>query len=66
MEILKLAARPAVLVLIWIVVSAHTISELSTVDRALRAAQVSAGGAAAPRSRPLAAAALSRRPAPGR
>jgi hypothetical protein len=67
METLKFAARPAVLVLIWIIASAHTISELSTVDPALRAGQASAGATAAPRPVPLAgAAALSRRPVPGR
>jgi hypothetical protein len=64
METLKLAARPAVLVLIWIVASAHMISELSTVDPALRAAQAAAA-TAAPRTNVLAGAAtLSRRPAP--
>ena len=67
METLKFAARPAMLVLIWIVVSVHTISELSRVDSALRAGDVRAAVGAAPRSKPLAgAAALSRRPVPVR
>jgi hypothetical protein len=65
METLKLAARPAVLVLLWTVTSAYTISELSTVDPTLRAAQASAGAAATPPSKPVAAAAaLSRRSPP--
>jgi hypothetical protein len=66
METFKLAARPAVLVLIWIVAFAHTISELSTLGPTLRAAQAAAA-TAAPRTNVLAGAAtLTRRPAPGR
>ena len=41
METLKLVTRPAVLILTWMIVSAYTISELSTVDRALTAPQAS-------------------------
>jgi len=67
MQTLKFAARPAALVLLWIAVSAHTISELSTVDPALRTAQASAGATPAPRPKALAgAAAFSRHPAPAR
>jgi hypothetical protein len=66
METFKLAARPALLVLIWIVAFAHTISELSTLGPTLRAAQAAAA-TAAPRTNVLAGAAtLTRRPAPGR
>jgi hypothetical protein len=65
METLKLAARPAVLVILWILASAHTISQLSTVESALRAAPFAS--TAAPRSRPLdEAAAFSQPPVPGR
>jgi hypothetical protein len=49
METLKLATRPVVLILLWLLVSAYTISQLSTVDRALRGAQASAVASAAPR-----------------
>jgi len=49
METLKLATRPVVLILLWLFVSAYTISQLSTVDRALRGAQASAAASAAPR-----------------
>ena len=67
MQTLKFAARPAVLVLLWIVVSVHTISELSTVDPALRTAEASAGATPAPPHRALpGAAAFSRRPVPAR
>ncbi|MFL5379095.1 MAG: hypothetical protein ACJ787_14390 [Myxococcales bacterium] len=38
MQTLKLAARPLLLVLVWMLVSAHTISELATVGPALHAA----------------------------
>jgi hypothetical protein len=64
METLKLAARPAVLVLIWIVASAHMISQLSTVEPALRAAQTSGVTVAPPPLPPAGAAALARRPVP--
>jgi hypothetical protein len=64
METFKLAARPAVLILLWVIVFAHTISELSTMGPSLRAAQAAAA-TAAPQTNALAgAAALSRRPAP--
>jgi len=49
METLKLATRPLVLILLWLLVSAYTISQLSTVDRALRAPEASAVASAAPR-----------------
>ena len=64
METLKLAARPAVLVLLWVIAFAHTISELSTLGPTLRAAQA-ATATAAPRTNVMAGAAtLSRRPPP--
>jgi hypothetical protein len=64
METFKLAARPAVLVLLWIIAFAHTMSELSTLGPALREAQAAAA-TAAPRTNVLpGAATLSRRPAP--
>jgi hypothetical protein len=64
METFKLAARPAVLVLLWVIAFAHTISELSTMGPTLRAAQAAAA-TAAPRTNVLpGAAALSRHPAP--
>jgi hypothetical protein len=37
MQTLKLAARPLLLVLVWMLVSVHTISELATVAPTLRA-----------------------------
>ena len=52
METLKLVTRPAVLILTWMIVSAYTISELSTVDRALTAPQTSAVAIAASRPKP--------------
>ena len=64
METFKLAARPAVLVLLWIIAFAHTMSELSTLGPTLREAQAAAA-TAAPRTNVLAGAATrSRRPAP--
>ena len=58
MQTFKLAARPAVFLALWIIASAHTISELSTVGPALVAAQASTGAdaTAAGRVRRLAAA----------
>ena len=49
METLKLVTRPLVLVLLWMAVSAYTISELSTVDRALTAPHVTASAVTTPR-----------------
>jgi hypothetical protein len=66
METLKLATRPVALILVWMAVSAYTISELSTVDRALTAPQASAIATAAPRQNPPAGAAFARRPASAR
>ena len=64
METFKLAARPAALVLLWVIAFAHTISELSTMGATLRAEQAAAA-TAAPRTNVLAGATtLSRRPAP--
>jgi hypothetical protein len=66
METLKLAARPAVLILLWVIAFAHTISELSTLGPTLRAPQAAAA-TAAPRTNVVpGAATLSRRPAPPR
>ena len=67
METLKLATRAVVLLLLWMAVSAYTISELSTVDRALTAPRASALATAASRPQsPAGAAAFARRPASGR
>jgi len=44
MQTLKLAARPLLLVLVWMLVSVHTISELATVAPTLRATEVSPSG----------------------
>ena len=51
METLKLATRPVVLILMWLLVSAYTISQLSTVDRALRTAEAPAVASVSARSR---------------
>jgi len=46
METLKLATRSLVLILLWLAISAYTISQLSTVDQALRASEAPADASA--------------------
>jgi hypothetical protein len=52
MQVFRLWGRPAILVLLWVVLSATTAAELATIGPALRAAQFAGRDSAASRPAP--------------
>jgi hypothetical protein len=52
MQMLKYAARPALLAVVWMIASAHTLSELTSVGPALRSTTVVVSQADPPANRP--------------